>query len=85
MVLSAHELYAIEKMAAGGMGNKKIATKLVLPQSITKRWLQRLRSEVEMVSHDVGRRRLVCVLFCLCSQSTSLELCVTGAFVQWVR
>ena len=54
MVLSAQELLAIEKMATAGMDNKKIATTLGLRQSATKRWLQRLRSEGEMVSHNVG-------------------------------
>ena len=37
MVLSAQELSPIEKMATAGMGNKKIATTLGLPQSTTKR------------------------------------------------
>ena len=50
-------MYAIEKMAVAGMGNKKIATTLGLPQSTTKRWLQRPPSEGEMVSHNVGRPR----------------------------
>ena len=45
MVLSALELPAIENMATAGLGNKKIATTLGLPQSTTMRWLQRLRSE----------------------------------------
>ena len=57
MVLSAQERFAIEKMATAGMGNKKIATTLGLPLSTTKRWLQRLRSEGEMVSHNVGQPR----------------------------
>ena len=39
MVLSAQELFAIEKMARSGTGNKKIAITLGLPQSTTKRWL----------------------------------------------
>ena len=41
MVLSAQEMFVTEKMAVAGMVNKTIAT---------KRWLQRLRSEGEMVS-----------------------------------
>ena len=55
MVFAAQELYVIGKVAAPGMGNKKIATTLGLPQSTTKRWLQRLRSDGEMVSRNVGR------------------------------
>ena len=55
MVLSAQELFAIEKMAIAGMGNKKIATTLGLPQSTTKWWLQRLRSEGEMRQHLPSR------------------------------
>ena len=51
MVLSAQELFAIEKMATAGMDNKKIAITLGLPLSTTKRWL-----EGELVSHSVGRR-----------------------------
>ena len=43
MVLSTQELFAIEKMATAGMGNKHIGTTLGLPQSTMKRWLQRLR------------------------------------------
>ena len=57
MVLSAQELFAIGKSGMLGMGNKKLATAMELPQSTTKRWLQRLRSEVEMVSNNVGRPR----------------------------
>ena len=64
MVISAKELHAIEKMAVAGTGNEKItvtafsiATTLGLTQSTTKRWLHGLRSEVEMVSHHVGRPR----------------------------
>ena len=58
-------------MATAGMGNKKIVTTLGMPQSTTKRWLQRHRSEGEMVSHKVGRPRGaeagVCVLFLVLS------------------
>ena len=83
MVLSAQELCVIEKMAIAGMGNKKM-----LPQSTTKRWLQRLRSEGEMVSHNVGRPRGeeagLCLVF-LGSQPTSLQQFVICAVVQWVR
>ena len=65
MVLSAQELFATEKVAIAGTGKKKIATTLGLPQSTKKRWLQRLRSEGEMVSHSVGRSRGVEAGLCL--------------------
>ena len=42
-----------ERMAAQSLGSKKITDPLGLPQS-TKRWLQRLRSEGELVSHPRG-------------------------------
>ena len=67
-----------EKMAIACKGNWKIATTLGLPQSTTKRWLQRLRSESEMVSHNVGRPRGAEAGVCLVSRvicPTSLELC----------
>ena len=87
MVLPAQELFAIEKLATAGMGNKKIATTLGLPQSTTKRWLQRVRSEGEIVSHSVGRPRgaeaRVSCFPCI-SRLTSLELRVICAFVLWV-
>ena len=82
------ELFAIEKMATAGMGNKKIATTLGLPLSTTKRWLQRLRTEGEMVSHNAGRQggaeaRVSC--FPSISRLTSLHLCVICAFILWGR
>ena len=43
--------------AVQGMGNKKIATTLGLRQSTTERWLQRRRSEDEIVPHNVRRPR----------------------------
>ena len=45
MVRCAQELRAVEKMAAAGMGNKKIATTLGLPLSTTKRWLCRSKTQ----------------------------------------
>ena len=61
------KLLAIENMAAQGMGNKKITEALGVPLSTTKRWQQRLRSEGEVVSHNVGRPRgeeaRVCLVF----------------------
>ena len=42
MVLSAEELFALDRMAVDGMGNKKIAETLGVPLRTTKRWLQKL-------------------------------------------
>ena len=66
MVGSAEELIAIEKMAAAGKGNKKITEALGVPLSTAMRWLQRLRSEGEMVSHNVGRPRGEEARVCVC-------------------
>ena len=67
MVRTAEDLFAIEKMAAQGVGNKMIATALGLPRSTTKHWLQRRRSDGEMVLRNVGRPRgaeaRVCLVF----------------------
>ena len=59
------------------MGNKKIAH---VGQSTTKRWLQRLRSEGEMVSQPRGEE--VCVVFSLhfCRLTSLRVIC---AFVLW--
>ena len=82
MALSAKALIAIEKIDAQSMGNKKIATTLGVPQSTTNRWLQRLRSEGKMVSHNVGRPRTEEAGLCLFSlhvpshiSRTALDLC----------
>ena len=50
MVRSAEELFAVERMATRGFGNKKIATAPGVPVSTTQRWLQRLRSDGDMSS-----------------------------------
>ena len=47
----------MERMAIRGFGAKKIAATLGVPVATTKRWLQRLRSEGEMVSRNIGRPR----------------------------
>ena len=44
-------------MANRGFGAKKIATTPGLPQPTTKRWLQRLRSDGDMASRNIGRPR----------------------------
>ena len=44
----------------------KIATTLGLPQSTTKRWLLRLHSEGEMVSHNIARPRGAEAGVCVC-------------------
>ena len=51
MVLSAHELYAIEKMAVAGMGIKKIGTTLGLPQYPTPANPAELRTILTRVYH----------------------------------
>ena len=67
MVVSAQELFSIEKMAVAGMGNKKIATAVGLPQSTTQRWLQRLRSffRVEWTWQTASCRSLSCFFLSL--------------------
>ena len=59
MVLSAQELYATEKMEAAGMGNKKIATMLGLPQSTTKRRLCRLKTQRKTPQKHHRHRQLL--------------------------
>ena len=51
MVRSEEGLFAIERMAAQGLGSKKITEPLGVSLSTTKRWLQRLHSEGEVVPH----------------------------------
>ena len=51
MVRSAEGLFAIARMAAQGLGSKKITEPLGVSLSTTKRWLQRLHSEGEVVPH----------------------------------
>ena len=57
MVRSTEERFAMERMATRGFGAKKIATTLGLPQSTTKRWLRRLRSDGDVASRNIGRPR----------------------------
>ena len=47
----------MERMATQGLGSKKIAAALGVPVSTTKRWLQRLRSDGDMASRNIGRPR----------------------------
>ena len=61
-VLSAQDLFAIEKMATAGMGNKKIATTLGLPQSTTKRWLQKLTDRTVPLT-DTAQNTSFCTSF----------------------
>ena len=82
MVLSAQELYAIDKMAVAGMDNKNIAETVGVPLRKTKRWLHWLCSEGEMVSHNVGRphgeETGLCLVFS-CSRS-HLDVCAMCFF-----
>ena len=72
MVRSTGELFAIKKMAAQRMSIKKIAETFGVSLRTTKWWLQRLRSEGEMVPHDVRRPRGAKPDFC---NSLSSILC----------
>ena len=67
MVRSTEELFDIERKATRGLGAKKIATALGVPEATTKRWLLRLRSDGDMASRNIGRPRGaeagLCVLF----------------------
>ena len=65
MVLSVQELYDNETMLIAGMGNKKIAITLGLPQSTKKRRLKRLHSGDDMVPRNVGRPRGAEARLCL--------------------
>ena len=47
----------MERMATRGFGSKKIAAALGVPEATTKRWLQRLRLDGDMASHNMGRPR----------------------------
>ena len=67
----------MERMATRGFGGKKIAVALGVPEATTKRWLQRLRSDGDMASRNVGRPRGAEARVCLVSRvicPTSLEL-----------
>ena len=57
MVRSAEERFAMERMATRGFGSKKIAAALGVPVSTTQRWPQRLRSDGDMSSRNIGRPR----------------------------
>ena len=69
MVRSAEERFATERMATRGFGSKKIAAALVVPASTTQRWLQKLRSDGDSASLNIGHPRGadagVCVMFSL--------------------
>ena len=47
----------MERMATRGFGAKKIAAALCVPEATTKRWLQRLRSDGDVASRNIGRPR----------------------------
>ena len=83
MARSAEERFAMERMATRGVGAKKIAAALGVPEATTKRWLRRLHSDGDVASRKhrttawCGGWCVSCVL-CM-SRLISLELCV-----QWV-
>ena len=57
----------MERMPTRGFGSKKIVVALGVLVSTTQRWLQRLRSDGDMASRNIGRPRGaeagVCVMF----------------------
>ena len=65
MVRSTEERFAVERMTNRGFGAKRIATTLGLPQSTTKRWLQRLRSNGDMASRSGAEAGLCVMSFCM--------------------
>ena len=72
----------MERMAIRGVGAKKIAAALGVPEATTKRWLRRLRSDCEVASRNIGRPRgaeLECVV---CSLHVSSDISRI-VFVQW--
>ena len=74
----------MERMATRGFGSKKIAAALDVPVSTTQRWLQRLRSDGDMSSRNIGRPRGaeagVCVVFFtfFVSHFSACHLCLTS-------
>ena len=54
MVRSAEERFAMERVATRGFGSKKITAALGVPVSTTQRWLQRLRSDSDIASRNIG-------------------------------
>ena len=76
MVRSAEERFAMERMATRGFGSRKIAAALGVLVSTTQRWLQRLHSDGDMASRNIGRplgaEAGVCVMFSLLFRLTSL-------------
>ena len=57
MVRSTEERFGMQRMTAQGLGSKKMWEALGVPLSTTKRWLQRLRSDGDMVARSVRRPR----------------------------
>ena len=85
MVRSAEERFAMKRMATRGFGSKKIATALGVPEATTKRWLQRLRSDGDMASRNVGRPRGADG-WCLCVMSLRVSFHISrNALCLWVQ
>ena len=88
MVRSTEERFAVERMATPGFGAKKIATTLGLPQPTMKRWLQRLHSDGDKASRNIGRARGgeagLCVIVFL-HVSTHISRRVMCATCLWVH
>ena len=87
MVRSAEERFAMERMATRGFGSKTIKALLGVPVSTTQRWLQRLRSDGDTASRNMGRPRGaeagVCVMLSLhvSSHISRRVICVSRLWV----
>ena len=85
MVRSTEERFAMERVATRGFGAKKIAITLGLPQSTTKRWLQRLRSDGDLASRNIGRPRGaeagVCRVLCMFRLTPLGVMCASRLWV----
>ena len=66
----------MERKATRSFGSRKIVEALGVPLSTTQRWLQRLRSDGDMASRNVGRPRGAEAGLCVwCSLHVSSHIC----------
>ena len=78
---------SLRRIATRFFGSKKIAAALGVPVSTTQRWLQRLRSDGDMASRNIGRPRGaeagVCVMFSfhVSSHISRRVICVSRLWV----
>ena len=75
----------MERMATRGFGSKKIAAVLGVLLSTMQRCLQRLRSDGDMASPNVGRPRGAKAGVCVMSLRVSFPISqnALGLWVQW--